>query len=167
MQREAKRNAIDAETTAGLDAALNLLEDDAELWAGVLTGTSTVFSAAPTCATVRRTHARGGEYGLMRRRHSTPLIAAVEGVAFGGGFELALACDLIVASKAARFALPETRRGVVATSGALFRAMRALPLYVAKELLITAPNSTPGPRCASGSSTGWPSRAPHWPARLT
>jgi hypothetical protein len=51
MQREAKRNAIDAETTAGLDAALNLLEDDAELWAGVLTGTSTVFSAAPTCAT--------------------------------------------------------------------------------------------------------------------
>ena len=74
---------------------------------------------------------------MIRRRRSKPLIAAVEGPAFGGGFEIALACDLVVASRTARFALPESRRGVVASSGALFRAMRALPLNVARELLIT------------------------------
>jgi len=64
-------------------------------------------------------------------------VAALNGGAFGGGFEIALACDLVVASRTARFALPESRRGVVASSGALFRAMRALPLNVARELLIT------------------------------
>ena len=74
---------------------------------------------------------------MIRRRRAKPLIAAVEGPAFGGGFEIALACDLVVASRTARFALPESRRGVVASSGALFRAMRALPLNVARELLIT------------------------------
>jgi enoyl-CoA hydratase len=74
---------------------------------------------------------------MIRRRRNKPLIAAVEGPAFGGGFEIALACDLVVASRTARFALPESRRGVVASSGALFRAMRALPLNVARELLIT------------------------------
>ncbi|WP_307845979.1 enoyl-CoA hydratase-related protein [Rhodococcus sp. CX] len=55
----------------------------------------------------------------------------------GGGCEIALACDLVVASTTARFALPETRRGVVATSGALFRAMRVLPLPIVKQMLIT------------------------------
>ena len=74
---------------------------------------------------------------MIRRRRAKPLIAAVEGPALGGGFEIALACDLVVASRTARFALPESRRGVVASSGALFRAMRALPLNVARELLIT------------------------------
>jgi enoyl-CoA hydratase/carnithine racemase len=74
---------------------------------------------------------------MIRRRRAKPLIAAVEGPAFGGGFEIALACDLVVAARTARFALPESRRGVVASSGALFRAMRALPLNVARELLIT------------------------------
>jgi enoyl-CoA hydratase/carnithine racemase len=65
------------------------------------------------------------------------LIAAVEGVAYGGGFEIVLACDLVVASRAARFALPETARGLVANCGALFRAPRALPRNVALEMLLT------------------------------
>jgi enoyl-CoA hydratase/carnithine racemase len=138
IEREAKRNAIDRVTTRGIDEALNLLEDDDQLWAGVITGTTAVFSAG----TDLRDGAgppteRGGEYGVIRRRRSKPLVAAVEGPAFGGGFEIALACDLVVASRTARFALPESRRGVIASSGALLRAMRALPLNVAKELLIT------------------------------
>ncbi|MCD4533012.1 enoyl-CoA hydratase-related protein [Nocardioides sp. cx-169] len=137
IEREAKRNAIDRETAAGIDAALNLLEDDDSLRVGVLTGTKSVFSAG----TDLRDGAgpgteRGGEYGVIRRRRTKPLIAAVEGPAYGGGFEIALACDLVVASRTARFALPESRRGVVASSGALFRAIRCLPLQVAKELLI-------------------------------
>ena len=137
MDREAKRNAIDQDMTRGLDAALNLLEDDDELWAGVITGTTSVFSAGTDLRDGSGRTERGGEYGVIRRRRAKPLIAAVEGPAFGGGFEIALACDLVVASRTARFALPESRRGVIASSGALFRAMRALPLNVAKELLIT------------------------------
>jgi enoyl-CoA hydratase/carnithine racemase len=138
IDREAKRNAIDRATARGIDEALNLLEDDDHLWACVITGTTAVFSAGSDLrdGTGGPTE-RGGEYGVIRRRRSKPLIAAVEGPAFGGGFEIALACDLVVASRTARFALPESRRGVIASSGALFRAMRALPLNVAKELLIT------------------------------
>lgn len=138
LEREDKRNAIDAETTQGIDEALNLLEDDPDLWVGVLTGTPRVFSAGTDLRDGSGPGTeRGGEYGVIRRRRTKPLIAAVEGVAFGGGFEIALACDLVVASASARFALPETRRGLVATSGALFRVIRALPLHVAKELLVT------------------------------
>jgi enoyl-CoA hydratase len=137
MAREAKRNAIDKAMTHGIDEALNLLDDDDELWAGVITGTTTVFSAGTDLKDGSGRTERGGEYGMIRRRRAKPLIAAVEGPAFGGGFEIALACDLVVAARTARFALPESRRGVVASSGALFRAMRALPLNVARELLIT------------------------------
>src|SRR5579862_1728626 len=137
MEREAKRNAIDKAMTHGIDAALNLLDDDDDLWAGVITGTTTVFSAGTDLRDGSGRTERGGEYGIIRRRRAKPLIAAVEGPAFGGGFEIALACDLVVAARTARFALPESRRGVVASSGALFRAMRALPLNVARELLIT------------------------------
>jgi enoyl-CoA hydratase/carnithine racemase len=137
IEREAKRNAINRATADGIDEALNLLDDDDELWAGVITGTTAVFSAGSDLKDGSGRTERGGEYGLIRRRRVKPLIAAVEGPALGGGFEIALACDLVVASRTARFALPESRRGVVASSGALFRAMRALPLNVAKELLIT------------------------------
>lgn len=138
IDREHKRNAIDGVTTRGLDGALNLLEDDDELWVGVLTGAGSVFSAGTDLkdGSGGRTE-RGGEYGVIRRARRKPLIAAVEGLAYGGGFEIVLACDLVVASREARFALPEARRGVIAASGALFRAMRALPVHVAKELLIT------------------------------
>jgi enoyl-CoA hydratase/carnithine racemase len=93
-------------------------DDDDELWAGVITGTTTVFSAGTDLKDGRGRTERGGEYGMIRRRRAKPLIAAVEGPAFGGGFEIALTCDLVVASRTARFALPESRRGVVASSPA-------------------------------------------------
>ena len=125
MERQAKRNAVDAAMTRGIDDALNLLDDDDQLWAGVITGTTAVFSAGTDLKDGSGRTERGGEYGMIRRRRAKPLIAAVEGPAFGGGFEIALACDLVVAARTARFALPESRRGVVASSGALFRAMRA------------------------------------------
>jgi enoyl-CoA hydratase len=138
MTRSAKRNAVDAEMTAGLDDALNTLEDDAHLWAGVLTGSDDVFSAGTDLiAGSGPPTERGGYYGVVGRPRRKPLIAAVEGLALGGGFEMVLACDLVVAGAGASFGLPEVSRGVVATSGALFRAPRALPLNVAKELLLT------------------------------
>ncbi|MDO9485569.1 MAG: enoyl-CoA hydratase-related protein [Actinomycetota bacterium] len=137
IDRPEKRNAINNEITEAIDKALNELDDNPELWAGVITGTPTMFSAGTDMSTQDgRSTERGGEYGLIRRTRVKPLIAAVEGNALGGGFEIALACDLIVASTTARFALPEVQRGVIATSGALFRAMRALPINVAREMLI-------------------------------
>lgn len=144
LDREAKRNAIDRATAEGIDAALNRLEDDPELWAGVITGTAQVFSAGTDLSGgVSLRTERGGEYGVIRRERRTPLIAAVEGLALGGGFEIALACDAIIASRTARFGLPETRRGLVATSGALFRAARALPPNIARELLISGRHLEP------------------------
>ena len=138
LERPAKRNAIDHVSTQELDDALNAFQDDPQYWVGVLTGTADVFCAGtdivfgpgdPT--------RRGGEYGLIRRKHTQPLIAAVEGVALGGGFEIVMSCDLVVASRAAEFGLPETQRGLVANSGALLRATRSLPVNLALELLIT------------------------------
>lgn len=138
IEREERRNAINRETAEGIEAALNLLDDDPDLRVGIITGTPSIFCAGTDIrerADLRMP--RGGEYGVIRRRRNKPLIAAVEGYALGGGFEIALACDLIVASATAQFGLPETKRGLVATSGALFRAPRVLPINVARELLIT------------------------------
>lgn len=138
LERDHRRNAVDRTLADALDAALNRLEDDTDLWAGVLTGTTQVFSAgSDLTAEGDFNTARGGEYGIIRRHRTKPLIAAVEGPALGGGMEMALACDLITASTTARFGLPETGVGVVATCGALFRAPRALPLNLARELLLT------------------------------
>ncbi|WP_319453405.1 MULTISPECIES: enoyl-CoA hydratase-related protein [unclassified Mycobacterium] len=143
MQRPEKRNAVNRELAFGISAALDTLDDDDELWVGVLTGTTDVFSAGTDLrdGADARTE-RGGEYGLIRRRRRKPLIAAVEGPCLGGGFEIALACDLIVASTTARFGLPESRRGLIPSSGALFRAIRALPVHVAKQLMITGAELT-------------------------
>lgn len=138
LEREDKRNAINGAMAQGIDAALNRLDDDPDLWVGVLTGTPVVFCAGTDIKEGSGDLTpRGGEYGIIRRQRETPLIAAVEGQALGGGFEIALACDLIVAAESAVFGLPESLRGLVATSGALFRAPRALPVNVARELLIT------------------------------
>jgi enoyl-CoA hydratase len=138
LQREDKRNAVNRELADELDAALNVFEDDPDIWAGVVTGTATVFSAGSDLGS-RGDYVttRGGEYGVIRRRRRKPLIAAVEGFALGGGFEIVLACDLVVAAQDARFGLPEVCRGVIPTCGALFRGPRALPLNLAREMILT------------------------------
>jgi enoyl-CoA hydratase len=143
MNRPEKRNAVNRELAIGISDALDTLDDDDDLWVGVLTGTRDVFSAGTDLRTGADAKTdRGGEYGLIRRQRRKPLIAAVEGVAFGGGFEIALACDMVVASTTARFALPESRRGLIPSSGVLFRAIRALPLHVAKQLMISGASLT-------------------------
>src|SRR3712207_3436178 len=121
-----------------IEEALDELEADPSLRAGVLTAEGPVFCAGTDLkdSAEKRTE-RGGEYGLLRRERSKPLVAAVDGPAVGGGFEVVLACDLVVASTRATFSLPETLRGVVATGGALFRGPRSLPYHVAVELLLT------------------------------
>ncbi len=138
MRRAAKRNAIDRSMADALDGALSELDDDGDLWAGVLTGTPDVFSAgSDLTAAGDYVTERGGEYGIIRRARRKPLVAAVEGPALGGGLEIVLACDLVVASTTARFGLPEVRIGVVPTCAGLFRGPRALPLNVARQLILT------------------------------
>ena len=138
MQRPAKRNAIDRAMADALDTALNELDDDPEVWTGVLTGTGDVFSAgSDLTAGGDYVTSRGGEYGIIRRRRRKPLIAAIEGPALGGGLEIVLACDLVVAARTARFGLPEVTIGVVPTCAGLFRGPRALPLNMARQLILT------------------------------
>lgn len=138
LDRPEKRNAMDAEMTAALDEALNRLDDDPGVRVVVLAGSSAVFSAGTDLRTGSGgPTGRGGPYGIARRTRRTPIVAAVEGPALGGGFEIVLACDLVVASTGASFGLPEVSRGVVATCGGLFRGPRALPLNLATELLLT------------------------------
>lgn len=138
MRRPDKRNAVDAAMTTGLDGALNELDDDPDLWCGVLAGEATAFCAGTDLAAGSGgPTARGGNYGVVRRDRRTPLVAAVEGIAYGGGFEIVLACDMVVAGRAARFGLPEVARGLVANCGALFRTPRPLPLNIARQMLAT------------------------------
>ncbi len=138
IDRPAKRNAINGAVTRGLDDALNLLEDDDDLWCGVLTGGPQVFCAGADLAEgPGEPTARGGIAGIISRERPKPLLAAVEGYALGGGLELVLCCDLVVASRTATFGFPEVKRGLMADFGGVFRAPRVLPANVAREMLLT------------------------------
>src|SRR4051794_31332474 len=138
MHRPERRNAVDQPLADALDAAMDRLEHEDGLRVGVLTGDGGYFSAG-TDLTLEAspTTPDGGEYGFVRRSRTRPLIAAVEGVALGGGMERVLACDLVAAADDAVLGLPETLRGVVANCGALFRAPERLGPHVALELLLT------------------------------
>lgn len=144
ITREEKRNAINADVAAGLDAAFNDFDDDPDQWVAVLTGGPNLFCAGTDLKDgPGRPTERGGEYGVIRRQRAKPLIVAVEGYALGGGMEIVLAADLVVASTSARFGLPEVARGILPTCGGLFRSARALPLNIAKELLLTGDQLSP------------------------
>ena len=138
IRRERKRNALNQAVTFGVDAALNQLEDDADLRCAVLTGGERMFSAgADLVEGPGEATPRGGLVGMISRHRTKPLIAAVEGVALGGGFELVLACDLVVASHGASFGVPEPRIGMMPAFGGAFRLGRFLPVNVANEMLLT------------------------------
>jgi enoyl-CoA hydratase len=141
------RNAVDLAAAEALAAALAALDDDPELAVGVLTGAGGVFCAGKDLKSVALGEPEAfvgdrGFAGLTRRQPCRPLIAAVEGPALGGGFELALACDLIVAARDAVFGQPEVTRGLVATEGGMVRLPRRLPHAIAMELLLTGDRLT-------------------------
>ncbi|MGD9958314.1 enoyl-CoA hydratase-related protein [Nocardioides sp.] len=138
IRRGAKRNAIDQDLADQLCLALARLDQDPALRVGVVTGEPPGFCAGTDLSLEASPRsADGSEYGVIRRARRKPLIAAVEGFALGGGFEIVLACDLVVAASDARFGLPEVKRGLVANCGALFRAPDRLPPTIAMELLLT------------------------------
>lgn len=141
LNRPAAKNAIDLLGAELLAAAMAHLDSDSEVSAGILTGRGGVFSAGmdlKAFAAGERAEIPGrGFGGLAEAGPEKPLIAAVEGYALAGGFELALACDLIVAAEDATFGIPEVSRGLVATGGALVRLSRMLPQHLAMELALT------------------------------
>jgi enoyl-CoA hydratase len=148
LNRPAQKNAVNLEVARQVAAAMDLLDSDADLSVGVLTGAGGVFSAgmdlkAFAQGQLPRLPSRGFG-GLTRATVRKPLIAAVEGWALGGGFEMVLACDLIVAAENARFGFPEVTRGIVAGEGGLVRLPHRLPYHVAVQLLLTGePLSAP------------------------
>jgi enoyl-CoA hydratase len=143
LDRPDARNAIDAAMASALESELDRLEADPGLWCGVLTHTGPVFSAGADLKAIASdgvhgiVTARNGFAGLCRRDRTKPLVVAVEGAAVGGGFEMVLACDVVVASTTAQFGVPEVRRGLVALSGGTFRLARAVGRAVALDLVMT------------------------------
>jgi enoyl-CoA hydratase len=141
INRPAQKNAVNRAVAVQLAAALDLLDEDPTLSVGVLTGSGGTFSAGMDL----KAFANGqtpilpgrGFGGLTQAVVRKPLIAAVEGWALGGGFEMALACDLIVAADTAKFGLTEVKRGLIAGEGGVIRLPRRLPYHVAMRVLLT------------------------------
>jgi enoyl-CoA hydratase len=141
INRPEARNAVNAEVARGIAEAIDELDDRKDVSVLILTGAGGTFCAgmdlkAFLAGEFPATEERGFA-GLVERPPAKPMIAAVEGYALAGGFEIALACDLIVASEAAKFGLPEVTRGLVAGAGGLFRLPRRVPYSLAMEIMFT------------------------------
>lgn len=141
INRPRAKNALDAAVATTVAAAVDELDDDAGLRAGVLTGAGGVFSAGMDLKAFLRgeTPSVGdrGLCGITRRPPRKPLVAAVEGWALAGGFELMLACDLVVAGRGARFGVPEAKRSLVAAGGGALELANRVPRALALEMLLT------------------------------
>lgn len=141
LNRPHARNAMSLQLSEELAEAFEMLDARDDLSLGVITGAGGTFCAGMDL----KGFARGeipivpdrGFAGLVQRPPRKPLIAAVEGYALGGGFEIALACDLIVAAADATFGLPEVKRGLTANAGGLLRLPDRIPYHIAMELVLT------------------------------
>jgi len=141
LNRPDQRNAVNGALADGVAAALDTLDGDDGLAIAVLTGAGKGFCSGMDlgafAAGERPWHAQRGFAGIVQQPPRKPIIAAVEGFAVAGGLEVALACDLIVASAGAKLGIPEVKRSLVAAGGALLRLPRRLPAGVAMELALT------------------------------
>jgi enoyl-CoA hydratase len=141
INRPEARNAMTLAAAKAIAAALDELDNRDDLRIGILTGASGNFCAGMDLKGFLRGERPSlpdrGFGGLTRKPPRKPMIAAVEGYALAGGFELVLACDLVVASESAQFGLPEVKRGLAATAGGLVRLPRQLPYRIALELALT------------------------------
>jgi enoyl-CoA hydratase len=141
INRPEARNAVNGGVATGMAAALDRLDAEDDLRVGIVTGAGGYFSAGMDLkAFVQGESPYAGDRGfagITQRSSRKPLIAAIEGFALAGGFEVALSCDLIVASREARFGIPEVKRSLVAAGGALLRLPRRIPYHLAMELALT------------------------------
>ena len=148
INRPGARNAINQAVSEAMAAAFDALDTRPDLTLGIVTGAGGTFSAGMDLKAFlagENVIVPGrGLGGLCQRPPRKPLIAAVEGWALAGGFEVALACDMIVAAEDARFGIPEVKRGLVAGAGGLLRLPRRIPTAIAMQLALTGdPISAP------------------------
>jgi enoyl-CoA hydratase len=141
INRPDQRNAVNRAVAEGIARAMEQLDDQPDLAVGVLTGRGPAFCAGMDLRAFlagESPYVEGrGFAGITQGRPRKPLIAAVNGPAVAGGFEIVLACDLVVASADAVFSVPEVRRGLTAAGGALFNLPRRVPFHLAMEMVLT------------------------------
>jgi enoyl-CoA hydratase len=141
INRPEARNAVNGAVAQGIAGALDELDARKDVSAYVLTGAGGTFCAGMDLKgflTGDNPIVLGrGFGGIVERPPAKPIIAAVEGYALAGGFELALSCDMVVASSEAKFGLPEVKRGLVAGAGGLLRLPQRIPYHAAMELALT------------------------------
>jgi crotonobetainyl-CoA hydratase len=144
INRPEARNAVNGAVSIAVGDALQAAQDDDDVRAVVITGAGESFCAGADLKAISRRenifHPDRGEWGFAGYVHhyiDKPTIAAVNGTALGGGSELALASDLVVAEERAKFGLPEVKRGLIAAAGGVFRLVDHLPRKVAMELIFT------------------------------
>ncbi|OBF00227.1 crotonase/enoyl-CoA hydratase family protein [Mycobacterium sp. 852002-10029_SCH5224772] len=143
INRPKAKNAVNSAVANGLAAAVDRLDDEPGLSVGILTGAGGSFCAGMDLKAFARGElpiVEGRGMGFTERPPVKPLIAAVEGYALAGGTELALATDLIVASRDSAFGIPEVKRGLVAGGGGLLRLPQRIPSAIAMELALTGEN---------------------------
>ena len=143
LNRPQQRNAIDAIAGAQLRDAIDAFENDEQLHIAILRGNGPVFCAGMDLKAFADGEAEdilfgtGRFGGLVSRDRIKPIIASVQGAALAGGFELMLACDLVVTSNSAVFGLPESKIGLVAGAGGAFKLGQILPKAIVNEILLT------------------------------
>lgn len=147
INRESAGNSINAEVAIALDAIVKKTEADPDIWAVVLTAAGQkMFCAGADLKEIAAGRAEklmtrdGGFAGFTHATRTKPWIAAVEGYALAGGLEIVLACDMMVASEAARFGLPEVKRSLIALAGGAYRLPQLLPRAIAIEMIATGDN---------------------------
>ena len=143
INRPDARNSLTPEANFELEQIFNFYEKDRSLWAAIITGAGEKSFSAGNDLKYMGTGKpiwvpETGFGGLThRKKRLKPVIAAVNGYAFGGGLEIAMACDIIVADATAKFALPEVKTGLIAAAGGLFRLPKFLPPHIAKDMILT------------------------------
>ena len=141
INRPEARNAIDRETALAIAAAVERINSDDGIRVAVFTGAGGNFCAGMDLKAFLRGEVvrlpDSGFAGVTQAKLTKPFIAAVEGYALAGGFEIMLACDMVVASEAAKFGLTEVKRGLVANAGGLVRLPHQLPIKIASEMVLT------------------------------
>jgi enoyl-CoA hydratase len=144
INRPEARNAINGAVSKAMSSIMDELADDDSCWVVVITGSGDkAFSAGMDLKAFSSGEggdiigASGGFAGVTQRDFSKPIIAAVNGSALAGGFEIMLSCDLVVAADHATFGIPEAKRGLIAGAGGLIRMPKRLPMAIALELAMT------------------------------
>ena len=144
LNRPSARNAFNAAQSTALGLAIEAFDNDPGHRVAILTGTGRAFSAGMDLKAFAAGesvepvgHREWGFAGFVQHFTSKPVIAAVNGFALGGGAELALACDLVVADEDASFGFPEVRRGLFAAGGGVIRLAQLIPQRFALEMLLT------------------------------